>query len=149
MSTFHQIESPNLLVDGTITVLLRNGKHFTYRVHTVKKGDLEGKRIVALLNGPDNNSNYKGFGFVVPERANVAANGQHPNWVDVPDSQDIAIWKKCRSEAFEKHAKLLLGHANEHVVEWMQEGRCMKCGRKLTTPESLKAGIGPVCAGRA
>lgn len=27
-------------------------------------------------------------------------------------------------------------------------GRCMVCGRKLTHPTSVEAGIGPICAGR-
>lgn len=27
-------------------------------------------------------------------------------------------------------------------------GRCMVCGRELTNPESIEAGIGPVCAGK-
>ncbi len=129
MSTFHQIESPNLLVDGTITVLLKSGKHFTYRLRTVKKGALEGKRIAELLIGSDNNASYKGFGFI--------------NHLGI-----ITIWKKCRTEAFEKHAQLLCGQADKHVVEWMQSGRCRVCGRKLTTPESLKAGVGPICQQR-
>ncbi len=136
MSTFHQIESPNLMVDGTITVLLKSGKHFTYRLSTVRKGDLEGKRIAALLTGPDNNASYKGFGFIISPEEGIT-------------DPVIKVWRKyLQSEAFMKHAQLLEGCANEHVQEWMQEGRCMKCGRKLTTPESLKAGVGPVCAGR-
>lgn len=32
------------------------------------------------------------------------------------------------------------GYAVQH------EGRCCKCGRTLTTPESIDRGIGPVCA---
>jgi hypothetical protein len=28
------------------------------------------------------------------------------------------------------------------------EGRCGACGRRLTTPESISSGLGPVCAGR-
>lgn len=28
------------------------------------------------------------------------------------------------------------------------EGRCCRCGRRLTVPESIEAGIGPECAGR-
>lgn len=33
-------------------------------------------------------------------------------------------------------------------AEFYHEGRCGKCGRKLTVPESIKSGIGPVCAER-
>ena len=35
----------------------------------------------------------------------------------------------------------------ETVQVW-HEGRCGKCGRKLTVPESLTSGLGPECAGR-
>jgi hypothetical protein len=30
----------------------------------------------------------------------------------------------------------------------MHDGHCSVCGRKLTTPESLDSGIGPVCAAK-
>lgn len=31
-------------------------------------------------------------------------------------------------------------------VELWHEGRCARCGRSLTVPESIKSGFGPVCA---
>lgn len=34
-------------------------------------------------------------------------------------------------------------------VRCLHEGRCACCGRKLTVPESIDTGIGPVCASRA
>jgi Family of unknown function (DUF6011) len=33
-------------------------------------------------------------------------------------------------------------------LEVWHEGRCGRCGRKLTVPESIARGIGPECAGR-
>lgn len=129
-SGIHPVEKPNLEVDGTITVVLTNGKHFTYRIETVKRGDLEGKRIVSLLVGPDNNRSYKGFGF-------VSTCGRFIN-----------LWKKCDTEAFQKHRILLVGNANELITQWLQSGKCKRCGRKLTTPESIERGIGPDCAGK-
>ena len=35
-----------------------------------------------------------------------------------------------------------------NVTVW-HEGKCGACGRKLTVPDSIKSGIGPVCAARA
>ena len=28
------------------------------------------------------------------------------------------------------------------------EGKCGKCGRPLTVPESVKTGLGPICSGK-
>jgi len=35
---------------------------------------------------------------------------------------------------------------SEHGFELMHEGRCGRCGRPLTRPESIQSGIGPICA---
>ena len=35
----------------------------------------------------------------------------------------------------------------DHIEIW-HEGKCGRCGRSLTVPESIAAGIGPVCAER-
>lgn len=123
------VDHPNLLADGTITVELNNGKHFTYRIKTIKKGDLEGKRIVSLLTGPNNQRDYKGFAFV--------------NHLGI-----VCLWRRCQTPAFIKHAQLLDGQAQAHVREWLQEGRCRQCGKVLTDPESIRLGIGPKCGGR-
>jgi hypothetical protein len=32
------------------------------------------------------------------------------------------------------------------VVEFWHEGKCCRCGRKLTVPASIASGIGPECA---
>jgi hypothetical protein len=125
------IDRPNLGVDGTVTVRLSNGKHFTYRLETVKRGALEGNRIVSLLIGPDNERSYKGFAFI--------------NESGDEGEYNLNVWRKCRGERYDKHALILSGMAKDHVDEYLQAGRCQICGRKLTTPESIKAGIGPVC----
>ena len=45
--------------NGTFTVHNpATGEHRTFKVSTVQQGDLEGRRIVALLTGPDNANSY-------------------------------------------------------------------------------------------
>ena len=34
----------------------------------------------------------------------------------------------------------------ENTVEYRFEGKCRKCNRKLTNPDSIDNGIGPECA---
>lgn len=128
MSESIAVDRPNLNVNGVITVQLVNGRHFTYRIREVKKGGLAGSRIIELLTGPDNTSNYKGFGFVT-------------------DKGGIRIWTRCYTEAFIKHADLLMGNAQDKVVAWHQAGRCNRCGRLLTDPDSITRGLGPKCSG--
>lgn len=41
----------------------------------------------------------------------------------------------------------LLNHHDSlpNIVHVLHNGRCSRCGRKLTDPESLRTGIGPTC----
>ena len=32
------------------------------------------------------------------------------------------------------------------TVKVFHSGKCGKCGKKLTTPESIKSGLGPYCS---
>jgi len=126
----HPVDAPNLLLDGVVTAKLTNGKHFTYRLSSVRRGALDGKRIVELMIGPDNEHSFKAWGFI-------------------DEDARIRMWKRFQgSEAYKKHRLLLMGKAQEHVECWLQAGRCLKCGRVLTNPESIVAGVGPVCGGR-
>lgn len=126
---YHVLEKPNLVIEfGFITLQIPGAanKHYTYRVHVVQKGDLEGKRIVSLLIGPDNTRNYKGFGFVT-------------------DDGRINVWRRYKGTNYDKHAGALVSPP-EGTRVW-EAARCCECGRWLTTPESVARGIGPVCAG--
>ena len=44
-------------------------------------------------------------------------------------------------------SKVLRNNPDPRVEVW-HEGRCGKCGRVLTVPESLSDGLGPECSGR-
>jgi hypothetical protein len=121
-----QVDRPNLTCRGTITVELVSGKHFTYRIHRWEEKELW---IVSLLRGPNNEADYKAFALV--------------------NDKGVAVtFRKCRTEAYLKHAQLLNGEADGHVVEWLQEAYCRACGRKLTHPKSIRLGIGPECGKR-
>lgn len=39
-----------------------------------------------------------------------------------------------------------LSHMDSELVVFRHEGRCGRCGRPLTTPESIDRGLGPDCA---
>lgn len=120
--------------NGKFTVKsLRTGDHRTFRIHTqsVDASFAPGKRVLSLLTGPDNENDYKGFAFV--------------------DSDGIHLWQRCDTETYQKYAAML-GKLHEHEaegrVEVLASTSCRVCNRSLTDPESVKSGIGPVCAGR-
>lgn len=122
--------------NGTVTINNpATGNHRTFKVSTVqnKNSGLYGKRIVALLSGPNNEHDYVGFGFVT-------------------DQGDIKIWKKkSGNKIWHTYRDMLLNPSKwmDKGVEYMVEGHCRMCNRTLTVPESIESGIGPVCAGRS
>jgi hypothetical protein len=127
------------LFNGSHTLQNREtGEHRTFRVRTVRQGALEGKRVIGLLSGPDNTSDYTNFGFVTEE--------------------GITVWRKHRGgekrSAYEWYAIMLWEVAVKQNPEWtgkydwLLEGRCCRCNRKLTHPDSLRTGVGPECGGR-
>jgi hypothetical protein len=40
-------------------------------------------------------------------------------------------------------------HPDSDKLEVWHEGRCGRCGRRLTVPESIESGLGPECATKA
>ena len=123
--------------NGTITIQNpATGNHRTFRVRT-QPADAKfapGERIVSLLTGSDNESDYTGFGFVA-------------------DDGRIRVWTSKRAAdggVFVKFADMLTrpDHYESLGCRYLWSERCRKCNRRLTTPESVAAGIGPKCQQR-
>jgi hypothetical protein len=108
--------------------------HYTFRL--IKKDDVF---FAQLLTGPDNTSNYSYIGLV--------SNGELLHTKKSFVSKD--------SLAFRFLSRILY-NAKQGTLEEVEkkgfvlhhEGRCGRCGRKLTTPESCDLGIGPECFSR-
>lgn len=122
--------------NGTITVEnTETGGSRTFKITTSNFGSEEKpdlKRIVGLLSGPDNGSDYVGFGFV-------------------DHSGCIAVWKKKRGQDgeksdWQKFARILCFPELYPQLNYMFSISCRRCGRELTTPESIRLGVGPICA---
>jgi hypothetical protein len=124
---------------GTYTI--ENNSTGDYRTFLVKhrqpedKEFMPGKRLVGLLTGPDNFHDFKLFGYVDE------------------NSDSITVFKKHKSTVYEKYARMIDVLIGLHPTDderlknyTVRESRlCRRCGRKLTTPESLTKGIGPEC----
>ena len=128
------------LIGGNATVTLvstKSGTRFTYRVRASDDGEVF---FVSLLSGPDNEGDYSYLGRIA--RGVFWAGRKIPKPGDVgPDAPS--------SKAFAWVWRLLMQNTLPDSVECWHEGRCARCNRKLTVPESLKSGFGPECAGKA
>ncbi len=157
---------------GTYTISHPEQGHFTLKLHTAQKGDLAGKRILSLLVGPDNVNNYQGCAFWDDEAgvANVwkrfkGAGSRMPidgySWQDrgwSATEAKLAIWADLamrgdgtggeQGEDVDEDGKPRRGFWGSEGYRLLLEGRCCVCNRKLTTPESIRLGIGPKCGGR-
>jgi hypothetical protein len=126
--------------DAVLTLVSpKTGDHRTFRIRTVRHGNLEGKRVVEMLIGPDNTDDFMPFGFI--------ADG-----TGLSIAGTVITWKKFRGEfpersQYERFADLL-----NRPLDWSARGveylislKCRRCGRDRTHPESLADGLGPVC----
>lgn len=118
-------------------VSVASGQRFTYRIKASSDGQVH---FVSLLNGPDNETQYAYFGYI---RRGVFFHGGAKAKVsaDAPSAKGFAWFYKLLSQT--------AGNANlDPRIEFWHEGRCGRCGRALTVPESVASGFGPECAGR-
>ena len=118
--------------DATFTVRSgKTGRHFTFRV---RQPDEASPHFVSVLTGSDNNDSFTYLGTIFTggeyrhgRRSSIGA--------DAPSAIAFSwIWNHRR--------------AVPSCVSVHHEGKCCRCGRKLTTPESTERGIGPECASK-
>ena len=116
--------------------------HYTFKIRfKPAEGRFKDTWFVSLLTGPDNTSSYSYMGML-----------------DISTAKITITRKSCCGES--AWSKLILervlacAFTNQlekiEAAGWllMHEGRCCRCGRRLTVPESITAGIGPECAGK-
>lgn len=141
------IERVSPILNGTHTVQSPSGEHRTFRIHTQasaqkqrerrpdRKPFAPDKRIIGVLTGPNNEADYQSFGFVTDNGIKLWRRFDTPYWRQVAE----VVWSLgVEGEQSRFHAK---------GARLLFEGRCIVCNRKLTTPESIRSGIGPICAG--
>lgn len=112
------------------------GNRFTYKLtrkKNLKEGD-EDVIFVKVLSRPDNTSDYTFIGTVFG-KSRYRHSSKSPFGADCTSTKAIG-W--------------LVDNINRlpQNIEVWHEGRCGRCGRKLTVPESIRSGLGPECATR-
>lgn len=126
------------MLAGNAYITLRSAKtstRYTYRITRAKNAlDETGVHFVKVLTGPENENNYSYFGYI-------------KNKEYYPGGSKAKIGNDAPSVVAFKWAfdKLMQDAELSHLEVW-HDGRCGRCGRKLTVPESVERGIGPECA---
>jgi hypothetical protein len=130
----------------------RTGTRYTYRVARPPGQDAERPWLVSLLTGQDNENDYTYLGLLRPIGISALVVAEDAEWPLVnlhhtPKSAFAATSAPYRAFGF--LTDHVLGRARiPAALQVWHEGRCGRCGRKLTTPESVLLGLGPVCASK-
>ena len=90
--------------------------------------------FVSVLTGPDNWANYTYLGVIFDNGTFVHGKKSRIG----KDAKSYKCFKWFWEQVNGEGLKL-------NLVEVWHEGKCGVCGRKLTVPESIESGLGPVC----
>ena len=133
LKTPDQVRTFALAGNATLTLVSKaTGNRFTFKIR--KPGEHD-PHFVKLLNGADNESDYTFLGTIF-DRKTFRHGKRSRVGEDAPSAKAFRwFWDQIEQ-----------GQLSEKVEVW-HEGRCGRCGRKLTVPSSIESGIGPVCEG--
>lgn len=120
-----------MIEDGRYTVVYPGGSYRTLRIR-VGKNSFANKTILSYKDG----AQYVGIAFL--DR----------------DSGRVSFWHRFRAsnpperlQRIEKAVRTILDDPKQaQILHAMHEKSCSRCGRELTVPASLHAGLGPECA---
>jgi hypothetical protein len=119
--------------NATFTVTsIATGRRFTFKV---RKPSATSPHFVSVMTGSDNENDFTFLGTIF-DGANFV-HGRKSSISPEADSAKAFAW-------FWRNVANLPAAVTVH-----HEGKCCRCGRKLTVPESIESGIGPECAGKA
>jgi len=120
----------------------KTGTRFTYKVVKAKENHSTSKEVYfcSVLTGSDNEADYKFFGSIIK---NKSINSLNFKWST--KSKGISpIAPSVLAFDFIIN-KLIVQNKTNNNLHIYHEGRCGRCGRLLTVPESIENGIGPEC----
>lgn len=135
-------EALTYILAGNATVTIRSTKTGTRYTYQVRRADDSYKTqqaqkenptwFVSLLTGPNNTDDFNYLGIVSDHQFRTTRK-----------SKMSASSQPVRAFAWMLD-KLVKGRMPQDAEIW-HEGRCGRCNRKLTVPESIASGFGPEC----
>lgn len=129
--------------NATITTVSRNtGARFTFKFQRPKPKQAgepmpEFPIFCKVLTGQDNENAYTFVGTLWPEDTRLTYRHSPKSAVNMNAPSVLAL--RWLVSALDKPEEVL------DQCEVYHEGRCGRCGRKLTVPESITTGYGPEC----
>jgi hypothetical protein len=113
--------------------------HYTFRVKfKAASAEFDEAYFVQLLTGPDNTANYSYIGLLNPATGEVRLTGNSKRG---ENSVEVQLLRRTLKRVWDGTADEI----EKHGFKLHHEGRCGRCHRLLTTPESVERGIGPEC----
>jgi hypothetical protein len=121
---------------------LSSGNRYTYKIAAAPKRNPNDKDtwFVKLLNGQDNTNNYVYIGIIRNTCGNNRVVGYEFSW-----TSKSHVGKDAPSVLGMTFVVRMLAAGSMNGFEVWHEGRCGRCGKKLTVPESVASGFGPDC----
>jgi hypothetical protein len=124
------------------TVSSPKGKHYTFKVCKVdpKAGSpfTSPAWFVHVLTGPNNLHDYSFIGQLDPKRFRVTQ-----SWKSTIGAQAECL--KVLAWALKVVRQTAGGYVIPTGYKIDHAGKCGRCGRTLTVPQSIECGIGPEC----
>jgi hypothetical protein len=140
-----QDDAPSIF--NGIYTLNDGAEHLTYRIHTVLRGPLQGKRIIKIQQ---QYGEFKGFAF-------LRTDGHMKVWRRFADderrNERYIVWAGILLDCLRRETETdgvtesYSPDANT-TFEVQRSLCCRRCNRPLTNPSSIDAGLGPECAQR-
>lgn len=136
-----QAEKFMLAGNATITVVSnRTQKRLTFKV--TKPQDFNENRpiwFVSVLKGQNNEGDFGYMGQIMQRGADYWYSRGRKCWREFFKASDAFAWV---------WETVTINPTRMDTFEVWHEGKCGRCGRKLTIPESIESGFGPECIGK-
>jgi hypothetical protein len=118
----------------------RTGQRYTFKISAPKTPNPASPVFfVSLLSGPDNTADYTYLGTLFGDGRDTATRFRLTRKSSMrPDSGPVRAFDYLITQL------IFLGQMPAGVTIY-HEGRCGRCGRRLTVPESITSGFGPEC----
>jgi Family of unknown function (DUF6011) len=134
MNDKHTVNLAQFALAGDARFTISNastGNRFTFRV---RKPQDDAPHFVSVLTGADNDNSYTYLGTIFSDGA--YRHGRKSRISPDAPSAKAFDWTWQNRERLPANVKV------------NHEGKCGRCGRTLTVPESIESGFGPECIGK-